>query len=154
MRHQEVAARAVSLMTGTEVEDVVQEAFVKAYRTLGSLRAGEAFRPWLVAIATNEARNRARSTARGRRATFRLALREPAVHDRLEDDVAAADAARRLVAAVHALRDDDRTVVTYRYLLDLSEAETAQALGIAPGTVKSRLSRALSRLRELLGEVR
>jgi RNA polymerase sigma factor (sigma-70 family) len=60
---------------------------------------------------------------------------------------------RRLLDAVEALRDDDRLVISCRYFLELSEEETAAALGIARGTVKSRLSRALERLRARLGEV-
>ena len=54
---------------------------------------------------------------------------------------------------MEALRDDDRLVISCRYFLELSEEETAAALGIARGTVKSRLSRALERLRAQLGEV-
>ena len=49
---------------------------------------------------------------------------------------------------MESLREGDRTIIAYRYFLELSEAETAEALGIRPGTVKSRLSRALDRLRE------
>jgi RNA polymerase sigma-70 factor (ECF subfamily) len=55
-----------------------------------------------------------------------------------------------LLAALDRLGERDRTVIAYRYLLDLSEAETAAALGVRRGTVKSRLSRALARLREAL----
>jgi RNA polymerase sigma-70 factor (ECF subfamily) len=51
---------------------------------------------------------------------------------------------------MEALPERDRLVIGYRYLLDLSEAETARALGVRPGTVKSRLSRALGRLRASL----
>ncbi|HEY7277553.1 MAG TPA: sigma factor-like helix-turn-helix DNA-binding protein, partial [Trebonia sp.] len=60
-----------------------------------------------------------------------------------------------LVAALSALREADRLVIAYRYLVGLSEADTASALGVARGTVKSRLSRALDRLRaELPAELR
>jgi RNA polymerase sigma-70 factor (ECF subfamily) len=56
---------------------------------------------------------------------------------------------------VRRLREEDRLVIAYRYFLELSEAEMAEALGVARGTVKSRLSRALGRLREIAGgEVR
>ena len=58
----------------------------------------------------------------------------------------------QLLAAVNALRDGERLVIACRYFLDLSEEETAAALGIRRGTVKSRTSRALDRLRERLGE--
>jgi RNA polymerase sigma factor (sigma-70 family) len=55
-----------------------------------------------------------------------------------------------LLAALAALDERDRAVIACRYLLDLSEQETAVALGCRPGTVKSRLSRALERLRDRL----
>ena len=64
-----------------------------------------------------------------------------------EERTLAADERRLLLAALDRLRDEDRLVIGARYLLDLSEAEMADALGIARGTVKSRLSRAMSRLR-------
>lgn len=65
--------------------------------------------------------------------------------------VVAAEARAELLAALGTLRDDDREVLGARFLLDLSEAETAEALGIPRGTVKSRTSRALGRLRDALG---
>jgi RNA polymerase sigma-70 factor (ECF subfamily) len=55
-----------------------------------------------------------------------------------------------LLAAVNGLRDEDRLVVAYRYFLELSETDMADALGCARGTVKSRLSRALGRLRQVV----
>jgi RNA polymerase sigma-70 factor (ECF subfamily) len=55
-----------------------------------------------------------------------------------------------LLNAVNRLREQDRMVVGYRYFLGLSERETASALGIPAGTVKSRLARALRRLRTML----
>ncbi len=60
----------------------------------------------------------------------------------------AAESRSALLGAMARLRDDDRLVLGCRYLLELSEAETAAALGVPPGTVKSRTSRALARLRE------
>ncbi len=56
------------------------------------------------------------------------------------------------MVAVERLPDDQRDAIACRYLLGLTEAETATALGIRAGTVKSRLSRALARLRETLEE--
>ena len=67
-----------------------------------------------------------------------------------EERVLAADDRRLLLDALDSLRDDDRLVIGARYLLDLSEAEMADALGVARGTVKSRLSRAMGRLRATL----
>jgi RNA polymerase sigma-70 factor (ECF subfamily) len=150
-RYQALAGRTAYVITGSaaDADDVVQEAFVKAYYALGRFRAGAPFRPWLLRIVANEARNR--RVAAGRRPTVGL----DAVGDRAsgetalspEDAALAADLRRGLVAAIGQLREEDRLVLAYRYFLDLSESEMADALGIARGTVKSRLSRALGRLR-------
>ncbi|MGH2683696.1 MAG: RNA polymerase sigma factor, partial [Actinomycetota bacterium] len=69
-----------------------------------------------------------------------------------EEAVLGSDERERLLAAVNRMRESDRMVIAYRFFLDLSERETAEALGVRPGTVKSRLSRALGRLRTLLAE--
>ncbi len=63
----------------------------------------------------------------------------------------AAEMRTELLAALGTLRDDDREVLGARFLLDLNEAEAAETLGIPRGTVKSRTSRALARLRQALG---
>jgi RNA polymerase sigma-70 factor, ECF subfamily len=153
-RHQAVAIRTAHVIAPDgDAEDAVQEAFVKAYRALGRFRAGSPFRPWLLRIVANEARNRRRSAGR------RVGLALRSAEDRRPDDAAPspesavlADERRRwLLAGVNALRDDDRAVIAARYFLELSEAETAEVLGLALGTVKSRLSRALGRLRSALG---
>lgn len=154
--HQEVAFRTAWVVSGgaDDAEDAAQEGFVKAYAALDRFRAGSPFRPWLLTIVANEARNRRR--AAGRREA--LALRIP--EDRRaggaapspEAAVLAGERRQALMGALTHLNDVDREVITLRYLLDLSEAETAAALDVPAGTVKSRLSRALDRLRlELAG---
>ena len=153
--HQTIAFRTAYLLTGSaaDAEDAVQEGFVKAYASLGRFRVGAPFRPWLLTIVANEARNRRRSA--GRR--DRLALR--AAEDPLSGgavpspEAALLDAERReeLLRAVNDLREDDRMAIGCRYFLGLSEEETAAALGWRRGTVKSRTSRALDRLRDRLG---
>lgn len=133
--------RVAYVITGSaaDAEDATQEALVKAWRALGRFRAGEPFRPWLLHIVANEARNRRRSA--GRR--LRLALRAAA-------DPVAPDVDRgALLDALNELPEDAQAVLACRYLLGLSEQETAVALDVARGTVKSRTSRALERLREL-----
>ncbi len=154
-RHQTLATRLAYLITGSadEAEDAAQDAFVKAYFALDRFRPGAPFRPWLLRIVANEARNRRK--AAGRRAG--LALRaadqagsEPPGPLSPEDAALAAERRRRLLAAVDTLAEADREVIACRYLLELSELETAEALGCAQGTVKSRLSRALGRLRAAL----
>ena len=149
--HQDIAFRTACLFAGSaaDAEEAAQEAFVKAWRALPRFRPDAPFRPWLLAIVANEARNRRR--AAGRRAG--LALR--AAQARVSGDAAPSPEAallaggerRELLAALGALDERDRAVIACRHLLDLSERETAEVLGCRPGTVKSRLSRALGRMR-------
>lgn len=149
-RHQGVAFRAAYLITGSaaEAEDATQDACLKAWLALDRFRPGAPFRPWLVQIAINEARNRRRSS--GRRAALALRLQdEPAgagVAPSAEAHALLAAERTRLLAAVQALREDDQLVIAARYFLGLSETEAGIALGLRRGTVKSRLSRALARL--------
>lgn len=143
--------RLAATISGTweDPEQVVQDAFVKAYRGLGRFRRGAAFRPWLLAIVVNEAHNARRGAQRRWRLAERVARRETSpVAQSPEHDALAADRAHRLLVAVQRLPRHQRDAVACRYLLELSEAETAAVLGIARGTVKSRLSRALRALRD------
>jgi len=155
-RYQDVATRAAYLILGNaaEVEDAAQEAFVKAYYALARFQIGRPFRPWLLRIVANEAHNR--QVAAGRRATLavRVAETQPAGESDLSPEAAALRAERHtaLLRALAALSVDDRLVITERYFLDLSEAEMAEALDCPRGTVKSRLSRALGRLRALVSD--
>lgn len=137
------------LLAGSaDADDVVQEALVKAYRALDQFRSPAPFRPWLLRIVANESRNASRSARRraglwARASAVRLDVAVPAV----ESDAVRGEQRRELLAAVQQLGERYRLVVTCRYLLEMTEAETAQVLGLAPGTVKSRLSRALAQLR-------
>jgi RNA polymerase sigma factor (sigma-70 family) len=150
--HQAIAFRTAYVVTGSaaDAEEAAQDAFVKAYRALGRFRPGHPFRPWLLKIVVNEAHNRRR--AAGRRAALAL---------RAADEIRPGDAApspeavalggerrAQLLAALERLSDEQRLAIVCRYFLELDEAETAAALGVRVGTVKSRVSRALDRLRE------
>jgi RNA polymerase sigma-70 factor (ECF subfamily) len=154
--HQTIARRVATTMMGTggEADDVVQDAFVKAFTRLDQFREGGSFRAWLLTIVANEARNRHR--AAGRRATLALRVAtRPDAADPTADPAQALEAAerrRRLADAVAGLGENDRAVIALRYFAELTEAETAAALGVPAGTVKSRLNRALGRLRSNLGE--
>src|SRR5215218_7632053 len=141
-RYREVAFRTAWLITrsSAEAEDAAQEAFVKAFYALDRFRAGEAFRPWVLRIVSNEAKNRRRSVGRRERLTVRLA-QDRGPGDAAPSPEAAVLGREALLGAIERLSEPERLVVTYRYLLELSEAETARALAIRPGTVKSRLSR-------------
>lgn len=159
-RHQRVAMRVAYLAGGSaaEAEDATQEAFVKAFRALPRFRRGAAFRPWLLAIVANEARNRSRAANRRGRLAARVAAVEG--EDRPEGDAApspeaavlAGEERATLMRALWAMRPEDRLVIGYRYFLELNEADMAEALEVPRGTVKSRLSRALDRLRTVLRE--
>ncbi len=155
-RHQAVAFRAAYLVAGSaaDAEDATQDACVKAWLALSRFRPDAPFRPWLVRIAINEARNRRRGSSR--RATLELRLQpgpaDPGSSPSAEAQVVAADDRARLSSAVGRLREDDQLVIAARYFIGLSEAETAIALGLRRGTVKSRLSRALRRLQAQLEE--
>lgn len=140
---------------GPDAEDVVQEAFVKAYAALGRFRKGAAFRPWLLQIVANESRNLHRAAGR-RSARERSAWErtEPLLMTAEADDPATAvlsqERRAQLVRGLSQLSDAHRQVLTCRYLLDLDEAETATVLGWPRGTVKSRLHRGLRQLSEAL----
>ncbi|WP_308169985.1 RNA polymerase sigma factor [Acrocarpospora catenulata] len=152
-RYSAVAHRTAHLLgAGAEAEDVVQEAFVKAYRHLAGFRRDSAFRPWLLRIVANETHNLTRG--RGRRAELAVRLGQEPEGSGPEDPAGAAvaaDRSARLLAAVRALPDREREAVVCRYFLQLSEAETAEVLGCPVGSVKSRTFRGLRRLREEVG---
>ena len=153
-RHQAVAFRAAYLVTGSaaEAEDATQEACMKAWLALGRFRPGAPFRPWLVQIAVNEARNRRR--AAGRRAGLALRLNPSFTESdsvpSAESEALAGEERAQLAAAVARLREDDQLIIAARYFLGLTEAETAITLRLRRETGKSRLSRALGRLEEQL----
>jgi RNA polymerase sigma-70 factor (ECF subfamily) len=153
--YQGIAFRTAYLITGSvgDAEEAAQDGFVKAFRAIGRFRRGQPFRPWLLRIVANEARNRRR--AGGRRAQLALRAAEEqgsgGAAPSPEDRALSGERRSELLAAVNSLREEHRLVIACRFFLDLSEEDTASVLGVRPGTVKSRLSRALARLREQLG---
>lgn len=153
-RHRDVAFRTAWLITGTaaDAEDAAQEAFIKAHRALATFRSGEPFRPWLLQIVANDARNRRRSAGRREQLAVRAAVdhRSGDAAPSPEAAVLAAERRDALLAGLRRLGEDDRLVIGLRYFLDLGETEMAAAIGVPRGTVKSRLSRALGRLRTTL----
>jgi RNA polymerase sigma-70 factor (ECF subfamily) len=154
--YQGIAFRTAYLIVGSaaEAEDSAQEGFVKAFYALRRFRPGAPFRPWILQIVANEARNRRRSAGRRAALVMRSAADAPSGEAAPSPEAAilSGEQHEELLAAVNGLREEDRLVIACRYFLELSEEETAATLGWKRGTVKSRLSRALERLRAQMGE--
>ncbi len=150
-QYQEVAFRAAFLILRDvdEAADAAQDAFLRAYRALGSFKLSKPFRPWILRIVTNQALNRIKFTARRAKMTERYG-RSIAMDSPQEQSIEASEQNERLLQAVSKLSDDERALVSLRYFLELPEAEVADALKIPLGTVKSRLHRTLARLREII----
>src|SRR5262245_12176737 len=116
--HQGLAFRVALVAAGDrgDAEDAVQDGFVKAYRALGRFREGAPFRPWLLQIVANEARNRRRSA--GRRAGLALRAATAASGDAAPSPEAAALAHERrneLLAGLGQLEERDREVLLHRF---------------------------------------
>lgn len=148
--HQEPAFRLAYLMLGDarDAEDVLQEALLRAYLSLDKFDTTRPFRPWLLSIVANLARNRKRAIGRYWYMIQRWwQQRDPAESEpppNLNQDSAA------LWSAVQQLPSAGQEVIYMRYFLGLSVEETAAALDIKAGTVKSRSSRALTQLRGII----
>jgi RNA polymerase sigma-70 factor (ECF subfamily) len=154
--HQEAIFRLAYLLLGDaqEAEDVAQETFVRAFRALERFDTdrSSSIRPWLLSIAANLSHNRRRSIKRYLAALGRFVQSRPEQISLIGERTSQQWEAETLWQAVKRLRPHEQEVVYMRYFLDLSEAEMASALGIATGTVKSRLHRALHRLRSVVDQ--
>lgn len=149
-RYQGAAIRVAAMIAGSDrAADAAQEGFLRAHRSLGRFDPTRPFRPWLLHVVANAAKNELRSSARHRRLEarareFRLDVTP------VDDPVVRSEEREQLVAAIARLSVDDRLVVALRWFEELSEFEMAEVLGVRPGTVKSRLHRAMTRLRSML----
>ena len=155
-RYEAPAFRAALFVCGDadEARDAAQEGFVRAWQALGRFRSGAEPRPWLMRIVVNAARNRRRGSGRRTGLALRVAQDRPSDAAAPSPEVAVLAGERRveLLAAIERLREDDRLAIGLRWFAELGEAEMAAALNVPRGTVKSRLSRAMGRLRAVLGE--
>lgn len=152
-RHQRAALRVAAVVSGSTVEafDICQEGFVRAYQGVASYRGTGSVRSWLLRVVANEAKNEVRGRMRRVSRDDRHAGLQLRTADGVDVSVVERAEEEELVTALAQLRDTDREVLGCRFVAELSEAETAVVLGIASGTVKSRTSRALDRLRIELG---
>ncbi len=128
--------------------DFTQDTFLRAWEKLGQFRGDAAFSTWLHAIAVSVTLNGIRKADRHRRRERSL---DDAAHPAPAGSVAEPDVRDRLAAAVGALPEIYRTVFLMHDLEGFSHGEIAEALGVAEGTSKARLSRARARLRDALG---
>lgn len=151
-RHRSSALRVATVVLGGPqgADDVVQDATIRAWRAMPSVDPERRFCAWYLRVVANCARNDRRS--RGRRAA--LAVRagaEPVTPVLTPEQQLVSDTDRQLVvSALNHLAADDRLVIALRHFEQLSEMEMAEVMDCPAGTVKSRLSRAMLRLRRHL----
>ncbi|MFI6785007.1 RNA polymerase sigma factor [Micromonospora sp. NPDC050276] len=135
-------------------EDVMAATYLQAWRSRERVtEEGGSLRPWLLGIATNEARNHTRSNRRYRRVAAALLAADVTLPDHADEVAGRLDDSRRIAAAIDALarlRRPEREVLTLCLWEGLDYDSAAEALGVPVGTVRSRLSRARARLRTLV----
>ena len=149
-QHRIVALVSRFLKDSADVQDVTQEAFIKAYRALPNFRGESAFYTWLYRIAVNTAKNHLVSLGRrppsvdldvsdAEQFEGSLALKEQATPERLllKDEIQ-----RVVTETIEGLSDDLRTAITLRELEGMSYEEIAEVMGCPVGTVRSRIFRA------------
>ena len=149
--HYDRCARIAYRILGNreDAEEAVQDAFLRAYRALGSYEDRERFSPWLTRILVNQCRTMyARVTRRDQMFSDMAAIAEPFVaHE------AVGDAWPDLDLALAQLPPDQREAIVLRYADDMSYEEMARVTGAGQSALKMRVQRAFTRLRVLLQEV-
>lgn len=154
-RHQQrvVAVAFRALRDRALAEDLAQEVFLRAYRSLARFQTGRRFRPWLMAIAANRIRDHLKARARRNEVTWELDRTAATGTSTPLDRAAARQMLQRLEAGVADMPEETREVLRLRFVVGLDYDEVAESLEIPLGTVKSRISRARVALRRLFGEV-
>ena len=145
-----VAGLLTRYISPNDIPDVVQESFIKAYRSIGSFRGDSAFYTWLYRIAVNTAKNYL--TAQGRRPPSEDILAEDAesydvgtnlrVVDTPENEMLSNELKNIVFDTIKGLQEDLRTAITLREIEGLSYEEIAEIMDCPVGTVRSRISRA------------
>ncbi len=151
-RHEDAAFRTAYLILRDpdDAKDAAQEGFVRAYRGISGFKAGRQFRPWLLRIVINQALNMHKAKQRRTAAAERLTAEAPPPDMRIDESAIERERAQALWSALESLGERERTVLYLRYFMQMPERELAECLGCAPGTVKSRVHRALRKLRDLI----
>lgn len=157
-QYQERVFALISRMTGDpdRVEDIAQEVFLKAFRSLKSFRGGSRFYTWLYRITVNTVLNTMRSQGRQQETSLDAlgGLEVQADADMEPAEVTARlELARRVREAIDQLEEPYRVIIYLRELEDLSYEEIAEVVELPVGTVKSRLFRARQHLKGLLQDL-
>jgi len=152
LKYQKLLYFLVLKMLGNpaDAEDVVQEAFIRAYQSLDGFDPGRPFQPWLYRIAINLALTTIHRRKQHAKVTLEDAemMGDPVASDPEDSDTE--ELGHLALKASLALTEDQRAVLLLRVQEGLSYDQISEALDIPVGTVMSRLNRARSRLRELL----
>ena len=133
-------------------DDAVQSAWSVAWRKLGTLRDPDRLKPWLVAVAANEARQMCRRQRLRIVTQIDLGTAEPGVADPSEPDPADRAEALSLEAALRHVSADERALLALRYEAGLDSKEIGTLVGRPAATVRWRLARLIARLREELSD--
>jgi RNA polymerase sigma-70 factor (ECF subfamily) len=137
----------------SDADDLAQETFVRAYQAIGRFRVGEPLQPWLSRITVNLTYSLFRRRRRRPEVPIEPLVeagRQWATDDDPAERAAESEQHERLAAAFAELSPEHQAVLTLRVVQDLSYDEIARTLGVPPGTVMSRLSRARTELRARL----
>ena len=161
-RYQVKAIRTAYLITRDEhlAQDVVQDVFLQAYRSIGGFDAKRRFEPWLMRSVVHAAVKAAQKTAKHLRLDGDSdddndeAQNWLIEQDTVEGQIESAEFQQKIWDAMQTLSPRQRAVIVQRYFLEMSEKEMAEELDTAPGTVKWLLNAARERLRGLLGNER
>ena len=151
-QHQEAMFRLayLHLADADDAQDAAQDALIRAHKYLARFDAERPLRPWLLSIVANLARNRKRGMGRYWNALARWKQDRPAALSEAQAFKEMGAGSHAIWQALQRLPHKDQTVIYLRYFLELSIEESAQALEIAAGTVKSRASRAVARLKDVI----
>ena len=146
-RHWDRAHRTAFLIVhdAAAAEDIAQEAMLAAVHAIDGFDRSRPLGPWLHRIVVNRSLDWLRARKRRNEVS---AEAEPAWEAAVDDSITGA-----LPEALRELEPDERALVVMRHVLGYRSSEIAELLGVSPGTVRSRLSRALERLRGLLEEM-
>lgn len=131
-----------------EARDVAQETFMRGYKAMSRFKDEQPFRPWILKIAVNQALTTLRQIQRRRERRVKTSVAE--VDYTIDEALIDRERAASLIAALNQMKENERIVIYLKYFMDLSEKELSHYLGCAQGTVKSRLHRALAKLRKVV----